>query len=101
PDRWGRVVLRPLLAGLYTVATGRGTGQGFANYYDAIESGTVVTQSSVTRAAEREVSRIPPAPRERPSQPMLILLGLLAMLALLAESAMLARRAARWGLGHV
>jgi len=101
PDRWGRVILRPLMAGRYTVATGKGTVQVFANYYDAIESDTVIAQSSSKRTPDRQLSSIPPAPREPQIQPMLIVLALLAMLALLAESTVLARRAGRWGMRHV
>ena len=101
PDKAGRIALRPLMAGRYTVNNGKSSVQVFANYYDAIESDTAVMQATSAKSPEREISTIPLVPREPQVQPMMIVLALLAMLALLAESAMLARRAGRWGMRHV
>ncbi|HUA33444.1 MAG TPA: VWA domain-containing protein [Candidatus Binataceae bacterium] len=101
PDKSGRIVLRPLMAGRYKVDNGKSSVQVFANYYDAIESDTAVTQVTSAKSPQRELASIPAPPREPQIQPMLIVLALMAMLALLAESAMLARRAGRWGMRHV
>jgi hypothetical protein len=101
PDKWGRIALRPLMAGRYKVDTAKNSVQVFANYYDAIESDTAVTRAASAKSSEREMPSIPLVPREPQIQSMLIVLALLAMLALLAESAMLARRAGRWGMRHV
>jgi len=99
PDQWGRVRFRPLDAGRYNVIGEGGNVQVFANYYDAAES---------------DLAAIPPPPG-RPSPrlasvsvhgefhvvPAALALAALALLFFVAESAMLTRRAARWGAGHV
>jgi hypothetical protein len=98
-DAGGNVHFRPLDAGKYTLDTPQGTITAFANYYDAAESDLA----------------IPPTPRNAPPpatsnasargqlivQPATEILLTLALLLLLGESAILARRATRWGIAHV
>jgi hypothetical protein len=98
-DLGGNVHFRPLDVGKYTLLTSEGAITAVANYYDAEESDLAM----------------PPAPRSAPSaatnhasahgqlvvQPATEVLLTLALLLLLGESAILARRAARWGMSHV
>jgi hypothetical protein len=100
PNQWGRVRFRPLEAGRYTVTGGSGIKiQVFANYYDAAES---------------DLATVPPPPSGRSTpaanaamhgefqvEPAAFILIALALLSFVAESAMLTRRALRWGAGHV
>lgn len=96
PDRWGRVRVRPMLAGHYRVETDGGTVNVYANYYDASES------NLASAAAPREtVSRPAPAPAPAPvsgseARPLAALLIALALVALIAESLILVGRALRW-----
>jgi len=101
PDKWGRVELRPLLSGHYSVQAGRRKVDVFANYFDASES-----DLASPPAHPQARSSLPPefhakqtGPRQ--AKPLLILLAGLAMAAFVVESFVLARRAARWGMGHV
>ncbi len=101
PDKWGRITLRPLEAGDYTVAVGGTTTQILANYYDATESDLAATDSAASSSsAERGVAATS-VPRENQLQPLVLMLAALALIALVAESALLARHAARWGVRHV
>lgn len=100
PDQWGRVRFRPLEAGRYVVIDGSGSKvQVFANYYDAAES------DLATRPPPQSGQSTPAAKAamhgEFQVEPAALLLIALALLFFVAESAMLTRRAARWGAGHV
>ena len=53
-DKWGRVRIRPLQAGRYTVESGGVTTQVLANYYDAAESDLgAKPQAEASAPAER------------------------------------------------
>ncbi|HKV56384.1 MAG TPA: hypothetical protein VJN94_17250, partial [Candidatus Binataceae bacterium] len=100
PDQWGRVRFRPLEAGAYVVSAKDRRVGVFANYYDASESD--VSGSSVGPAPSESSSS--PALLQRSEtyvEPLVLPLILLAMLVFLAESALVTRRALRWGARHV
>ena len=102
PDKWGRVRIRPLQAGRYTVESGGQTTQVLANYYDADESDLGAKAAAPKRARRRE--KPPPhraRNRARQVQPLVFILIALALLALMIESAMLIGHAGRWGMRHV
>ncbi len=101
-DRWGTIRFRPLQAGRYRIESPGGTVEVLANYFDAVESNLSLAAPSVhpSRAASAQSAPAPGAARAgtRPLGLPLIALGLIFMV---AESALLARRAMRWGLRHV
>jgi hypothetical protein len=101
PDKWGRLQLRPLMAGAYAVDAGGAKIEVLANYYDAIESDLGAAPVAATAASQVSRAAAMLAHREPQIQPMLLLLVALALAALLAESALLARHAERWGMRHV
>ena len=100
-DNWGRVRIRPMQAGRYTVESAGATTQVLANYYDAAESDLVSKPQAeapapVGRAAARASDQ-----SARQVQPLVFVLIALALLALMVESAMLIGHAGRWGMRHV
>ena len=100
PDRWGRVRIRPLQAGRYTVESGGVTTQVLANYFDAAESDLgAKPQAEASAPAERAAASNPQSARQ--VQPLVFILIALALLALMIESAMLISHAGRWGMRHV
>ena len=100
-DRWGRVRLRPLESGRYTIASGPRTVEVFANYFDASESDLSAAHPANDNAAARGAGRIAAAHEPRQATPLVLVLVALAFAAFAAESAFLLRHAARWGLRHV
>ena len=94
-DAGGNVHFRPLDAGKYTLDTPQGTITAFANYYDAAESDLAIPPTS--RAAPAPATINASALGQLIVQPATEILLTLALLLLLGESAILARRAARWG----
>jgi hypothetical protein len=101
PDRFGRVRIRPMNAGRYSIESGTQTSQVLANYYDAAESdlGAKPIAESSLLAEKASVAASPEPARE--VHPLVFLLVALALLALMVESAMLIRHATRWGMRHV
>jgi len=100
-DKWGRVRIRPMQAGRYTVESGGVTTQVLANYYDATESDLVVKpqpEVSVPTGRAGAASNLPSA---RQVQPLVFILIALALFALMIESAMLINHAGRWRMRHV
>jgi hypothetical protein len=100
-DRFGRVRIRPLQAGRYSIESGSLTTRLFANYYDATESdlgAKPVAESSPPAEKASAAAGVEPA---REVHPLVFLLVALALLALMVESAMLIRHATRWGMRHV
>jgi Aerotolerance regulator N-terminal len=101
PDRFGRVRIRPMNAGSYSIESGALTTRLYANYYDATESdlGAKPVAESSTPAEKTPAS----AGREPAEElhPLVFLLVALALLALMVESAILIRHATRWGMRHV
>jgi hypothetical protein len=94
-DRWGRVRMRPMLAGHYTVSSGLGAVNVYANYYNASES-----DLSARPAAETVETAGAPAPAPvgapREVRPLATVLVALALVALIAESVVLLGHARRW-----
>ncbi len=101
PDKWGRITLRPLNAGRYTVEVAGTTTQVFANYYDATESDLAAADSAGTATSGGRIAEPSAAPRQNQLQPLVLMLAALALIALVTESVLLARHAARWGMRHV
>jgi hypothetical protein len=100
-DKWGRVRIRPLQAGRYTVESGGVTTQVLANYYDATESDLVAKPQAEASAPVGKAAALANLQSARQVQPLLLFLIALALLALMIESAMLIGHAGRWGMRHV
>jgi len=100
-DKWGRVRMRPLQAGRYTVESGGATTQVLANYYDATESDLVVKPQTEPSAPVARPATAPNTQSAKEVQPLAFILVALALLALIVESAMLIGHAGRWGMRHV
>ena len=100
-DKDGRVRIRPLQAGRYTIESGGISTQVLANYYDASESDLGVTAAPEV-SAPVEHAAAPSTPQTaREVRPLAITLIALALLALMIESAILVRHATRWGMRNV
>ncbi len=100
-DKWGRVRIRPLQAGRYTIESGGATTQVLANYYDAAESDLgAKPQAEASPPAEKSATASS-AQSAKQVQPLIFILIALALLALTIESAMLISHAGRWGMRHV
>jgi hypothetical protein len=100
-DKWGRVRIRPLQAGRYTVESGGVSTQVLANYYDATESDLVAKPQTEASAPVGKAAALANLQSARQVQPLVFLLIALALLALMIESAMLIGHAGRWGMRHV
>ena len=100
-DKSGRVRIRPLQAGRYTVESGGETTQVFANYYDAAESDLGAKSQAEANAPAEKAAAASRAESAMEVQPLGFILIALALLALTIESAMLIGRAGRWGMRHV
>jgi hypothetical protein len=101
PDKWGRVRIRPLQAGRYTVESGGVTTQVLANYYDAAESDLGAKPQAEAIAPAEKTAAASSVPSARQVQPLVFILIALALLALMIETAMLIGHAGRWGMRHV
>jgi Aerotolerance regulator N-terminal len=100
-DKWGRVRIRPLQAGRYTVESGGATTQVLANYYDAAESDIGAKPQVQASAPAQRTAAASNAQAARQAQPLAFILIALALLALAIESALLIGHAGRWGMRHV
>jgi von Willebrand factor type A domain/Aerotolerance regulator N-terminal len=100
-DKWGRVRIRPMQAGRYTVESGGVTTQVLANYYDAVESDLAAKPPAEASAAAPKSSAASSAPSAKEVQPLVFILIALALLALTIESAMLIGHTGRWRMRHV
>jgi hypothetical protein len=100
-DKWGRVRIRPLQAGRYTVESGGATTQVLANYYDAAESDIGAKPQVQASAPAQKTAAASNAQAARQAQPLAFILIALALLALAIESALLIGHAGRWGMRHV
>ncbi len=100
-DKSGRVRIRPLQAGRYTVESGGETTNVFANYYDAAESDLGAKSQGEANAPAEKAAAASKAQPAMEVQPLGFILIALALLALTIESAMLIGRAGRWGMRHV
>jgi aerotolerance regulator-like protein len=101
PDQWGRVRFRSLEAGRYRIETDRSTMQLYANYYDAAESDLAAATLPTSPPRQTVAPTQSAAAGEFRVEPVATSLVALALLLLLAQSAVLFRRAARWGAHHV
>jgi hypothetical protein len=105
PDRFGRVRIRPLQVGRYTIESGppttQLTTQILANYYDATESDLGAKPAALATAPAEKTSATAGSESAKEVHPLVFLLVALALLALMVESAMLIRHAALWGMRHV
>ena len=101
PDRFGRVRIRPMNAGRYSIESGTLTSQVLANYYDATESDLGAKPIAESTAPAEKTSATASSEPAREVHPLVFLLVALALLALMVESAMLIRHATRWGMRHV
>ena len=100
-DKWGRVRIRPMQAGRYTVDSGGVTTQVLANYYDAVESDLAAKPQAEASALAPKSSAASSAPSAKEVQPLVFILIALALLALMIESAMLIGHTSRWRMRHV
>ena len=100
-DKWGRVRIRPMQAGRYTVESGGVTTQVLANYYDAAESDLGAKPQAEASAPAEKTAAASNAQSAKQVQPLTFILIALALLALVIESAMLIGHAGRWGMRHV
>jgi hypothetical protein len=100
-DKWGRVRIRPMQAGRYTVESGGVTTQVLANYYDASESDLAAKPQAETGSSATKSSAASSAPSVKQVQPLVFILLALALLALTIESAMLIGHIGRWRMRHV
>jgi hypothetical protein len=101
PDASGRIRVRALEAGRYTIEAGGVTTRLIANYYDASESdltGEPRASASGAPAASASASH---AARPVEIQPLAIALMALVLAIFLLESTLLARSAVRWRMRHV
>ncbi len=98
-DKWGRIRLQPLRIGRYQVSSPDRTADIYANYYDAAESN--LAGPAAAPLHDQAPAQGAGTGGARQVQPLLLILVAIAISALLAESAMLIRRASRWGVGHV
>jgi hypothetical protein len=101
PDRFGRVRIRPLKAGRYSIASGPVTTQVFANYYDATESDLGAKPAAEASGPIEKASAATGSESAKEVHPLVFLLVALSLLALMVESAILLRHATRWGMRHV
>jgi hypothetical protein len=100
-DKWGRVRIRPLQAGRYTVESGGVATQVLANYYDATESDLGAKPQAEASAPVGKAAALANLQSAKQVQPLVFILIALALLALMIESAMLIGHAGRWGMRHV
>ena len=100
-DKWGRVRIRPMQAGRYTVESGGVTTQVLANYYDAVESDLAAKPQPEASGPAPKSSAASSAPSAKEVQPLVLILIALALLALTIESAMLIGHTGRWRMRHV
>ncbi len=100
-DKWGRVRIRPLQAGRYTVESAGVTTQVLANYYDATESDLGAKPPAEASAPTGRSAAASNPQSVKQVQPLVFLLIALALIALMIESAMLIGHAGRWGMRHV
>jgi len=99
-DKWGRLRIRPLQAGHYSVESTSQKVDIYSNYYDASESDlSGYSVPSATVATKYTALESISGPKQL--RPISMLLILLALFAMILESALLLRNARRWGLRHV
>ncbi|MGH7949836.1 MAG: hypothetical protein ACREQF_11460 [Candidatus Binataceae bacterium] len=102
-DQWGRVRIRPMQSGRFTIESDAGAIEVLANYYDASESNLAAKNAETEKASSVAASAAGARESSRANEPRPLTAWLIAfVVALIAfESAILLRHAARWGMSHV
>lgn len=100
-DEWGRLRIRPLQAGHYSIDSASGKTDVYANYYDASESDLTATMAESPPAPKSFAATSTPAATPVQIEPLSGLLIALGAIAILLESVLLLRNANRWGMHHV
>ena len=100
-DQWGRLRIRPLQAGHYSVESTSQKLDIYSNYYDASESDLSGYSVPSATAAAKYTTTVDSISGPKQLRPVSMLLILLALFAMIVESALLLRNARRWGLRHV
>jgi len=99
-DQWGRLRIRPLQPGDYSIEAATGKTDVYANYYDASES-DLIAIAAPAAPAMKSASAAESAAAPIQVQPLSALLIIFAVIAIVLESALLLRTANRWGMRHV
>jgi hypothetical protein len=99
-DKWGRLGLRPLQPGRYSIQSATDKSDVYANYYDESESDLTALTAPASPAPIRPAGA---AEESGPKQvqPVSAMLIVFALVAILLESGLLLRSANRWGMRHV
>jgi hypothetical protein len=100
-DEWGRLRIRPLQPGHYSVESDIEAIDVYANYYDASESDLTALATPSAPQPKKGVGAGASVSLPKQVQPLSALMLALALIALLVESALLLRTANRWGMRHV
>jgi hypothetical protein len=100
-EEWGRLRIRPLQPGRYTIDSAAGHVDVYANYYDAFESDLTALTAPATPQPKTSARNTQMASTPKQVQPLAALLVIFALIALVVESGLLMRNANRWGMRHV
>jgi hypothetical protein len=100
-DKWGRLRIRPVQPGHYSVESANAKSDVYANYYDASESDLTAIAAPASPSPMKSASAVESASAPKQVQPLSALLVVLALIGILVESALLLRNARRWGMRHV
>ena len=100
-DKWGRLRIRPLQAGHYSVESTSHKVDIYSNYYDASESDLSGYSFPAATAAAKYTPAVDSISGPKQLRPVSMLLIIFALSAMIFESALLLRNARRWGLRHV
>jgi len=100
-EEWGRLHIRPLEPGRYTIDSSSGHVEVYANYYDAFESDLTALSAPSTPEPKTPAPGTQTAVAPAQVQPLAALLVIFALIAIIVESGLLLRNANRWGMRHV
>lgn len=100
-DKWGRLHIRPLQSGRYSIDSARGRTEVYANYYDAFESDLTALAAPSSPAPKKAAPGAESVSAPKQVQPLSMLLIIFAVIAIVLESGLLMRNANRWGMRHV
>jgi von Willebrand factor type A domain len=100
-DKWGRLRIRPLQPGHYSVESATEKIDVYANYYDASESDLTASAAPASPIRMKSASEATSGSAPKQVQPLSALLIVVAVIAILLESALLLRNANRGGMRHV
>jgi len=100
-DKWGRLHIRPLQPGRYSIDSANERTQIYANYYDAFESDLTALAAPSSPAPKKAAHGAESVSAPKQVQPLSMLLIIFAVIAIVLESGLLMRNANRWGMRHV